>query len=191
MFLNIGILKRLMKQAYKQGLVVAQTEDRYYIAGSYWEMDVKREFMPKQILACLIELTGEIPEIGERFRATKEGNQQEMQLDMEVDASGFHEGIEVTKLMLYGKQDAVQRLLQTKQGDVYLLNNAFVVIADNSSVQEDRGEYRVTSPLFNATRGLLWANNVARFHAFWRSDENHERLIAEMSQIDLSEDLAE
>ena len=41
MFINIKILKQLMKTTYKSaGLILAQTEDRYYIAGRCWEMDV-------------------------------------------------------------------------------------------------------------------------------------------------------
>lgn len=46
MFINIKILKQLMKTTYKSaGLILAQTEDRYYIAGSRWEMDVKKKYI--------------------------------------------------------------------------------------------------------------------------------------------------
>lgn len=62
MFINTKILKSLMKTAYKgTGLVLSQTEDRYYIAGSFWEMDVKKKYMPKQIMAQTLILQ-------ERFR---------------------------------------------------------------------------------------------------------------------------
>lgn len=44
MFVNTKILKSLMKEAYKcGGLKLAQTEERIYIAGNYWEMDVEKK----------------------------------------------------------------------------------------------------------------------------------------------------
>ncbi len=191
MFLSNSILKRLMKQAYKGGLIVAQTPERVYIAGDYWEMDVRREFLPKQILAQIIELAGELPEVGRRFKATKEGNQQEQYLRMEVDTDGYMDGVEITKLVLIGTAGTAQRILQIPQGDVFIVNNAFAVIADNLNVEEEKGEYAVTKPLYHKTGGILWQNNVARFHAHWRSDDNHQRLLAEITQIDLTEDLPE
>ncbi len=192
MFLNNGILKRLMKQAYKAGgLIVARTEKRTYIAGNFWEMDVLQEFLPKQILAQIIELAGELPGEGERFRADKNGNQMEMVLKKEVDQNGFSEGIEVTNFILLGKQSTAQRVLQTPAGKAYIVNDAFIEIADNAAVAEDRGEYRVGDhPLYNRD-GILWRNNVASFHAFWRDDKPHERVLMELERVDLTEDPAE
>lgn len=49
MFLRPSILNRLMKQAYKSGLVIARNEkDWLYIAGKYWEIEIKEGFIPKK-----------------------------------------------------------------------------------------------------------------------------------------------
>ena len=49
MFLKPGTLNALMKKAYKSGLAVGRTEDDWlYIAGSYWEVSIKREFVAKK-----------------------------------------------------------------------------------------------------------------------------------------------
>lgn len=186
MFLNNTILKRLMKEAYKNAnMVVAQTEERYYIAGSYWEMDVRKAFMPKQILAQLIELAGEVPAPGKAFRATKEGNLEEDGLRQEVKTEGFTEPIDVTDIIVIGSLGTYQRVLQAWGGKTYIVNNVFVDIADNNAVDENLGEYSVTTPLFNAGKGILWQNNAARFRAGWRIDDRHESLLAELSGIDL------
>ena len=52
MFLNEKVLNNLMKQAYKSdGLVIAQNEDNWvYIAGRFWETEIKREYIPKHLL---------------------------------------------------------------------------------------------------------------------------------------------
>ena len=77
MFVKLSILKRLMKQAYKSGLALANSGERILIAGRYWEMDIRKEEMPKELLAAVIELAGELPEPGKRYSCTKDGNQQE------------------------------------------------------------------------------------------------------------------
>lgn len=62
MFLRPSTLNALMKKAYKSGLTVARTEDDWlYIAGSYWEISVKKEFVPKRTLGDIIALIGELP----------------------------------------------------------------------------------------------------------------------------------
>lgn len=87
MFLKKTVLKRLMKEAYKHGLRVAATEERYYLCGGYWEMDILKKHMPKEILAAVLELTGWIPETGESYCATKEGNQVDInRKEVSVDA---------------------------------------------------------------------------------------------------------
>lgn len=75
MFTKPQAVKKLMKEAYNgAGLRLAATEERYYIAGNYWKMDVKKGFIAKPVLAAMVELAGEIPAPGERFRADKTGN---------------------------------------------------------------------------------------------------------------------
>lgn len=167
MFLNNTILKKMMKEAYKTaGMTVAQTEERYYIAGFYWEMDVRKTFMPKQILAQLIELAGEV-------------------LRQEVKTEGFTEPIDVTDIIVIGSLGTYQRVLQERGGKTHVVNNVFVDIADNNAIDENSGEYSVTTPLFNERKGILWQNNAARFRAGWRIDDRHESLLSELSGIDL------
>lgn len=187
MFLNNTILKRLMKEAYRNAnMVVAQTEDRFYIGGAYWEMDVRKEFMPKQIMAQLIELAGEVPAPGKVFRATKEGNLEEDGLRQEVKTEGFTEPIDITDIIIIGSLGTYQRVLQDREGKTYIVNNMFINIADNNATEEQRGEYNVTLPMYKEKQGILWMNNVARFRAGWRVDDKHASILKEMPGIDLT-----
>ena len=72
MFVKMSILKRLMKEAYKSGLVLANNGETIMIAGNYWQMDIKRALMPKELLAAIIELAGELPGAGERSAIREE-----------------------------------------------------------------------------------------------------------------------
>ena len=176
-----------MKDEYKNArMVVAQTEERFYIGGGYWEMDVRKAFMPKQIMAQVIELAGEVPAQGEAFRATKDGNLPEDGLRNEVQTEGIEKTIDVTDIIIIGSLGTYQRVLQDREGKTYIVNNIFVDIADNNATEEERGEYNVTLPLYEETQGILWMNNVARFRAGWRFDEKHASLLQEMSRLELT-----
>lgn len=147
-----------MKEAYKHGLRVAATEERYYLCGGYWEMDILKEYMPKEILAAVLELTGWIPETGESYSASKEGNQVDInRKEVSVDAE---EEIAVTDLII-DRNGISQRILQdecTAAGPFYREND------------------------------ILYENNVMRWHVCARKDERKDSLLKELSKINLMEE---
>lgn len=154
MFLSTSVLNNLMKKAYKTGLVVARTQDAQgndwlYLAGSYWEVSVNKDFIPKKTLGDIITLIGELPRPGERFKATKEGNQ------------------------------------------IYPVNNVFVSIINNAMVEEDKGEYTVTEPLFNPFRGILWKNNVCKLRAHFRTDDKNIKVLKSLKGVDITPEVPE
>lgn len=66
MFLKPTILKKLMKEAHKSNrLTAAGLEDGLYLCGGYWELECQMPYIPKVILAQLVELFGKIPLPGE------------------------------------------------------------------------------------------------------------------------------
>lgn len=189
MFINIKILKQLMKTTYKStGLILAQTEDRYYIAGSCWEMEVKKKYMPKQIMAQIIDLTGKVPEIGTRKKYYRLNGKDEC-----CDSNGAliiepREYVEakVTNLLLIDACGISDRILQVVD-HLEIVNNAFILIADPASVDQEN-ECIISGPFFEGT-SILWETNQARFRAWKKEDEKHNRLLKELAMIDLTEDL--
>ena len=142
-----------MKKAYKTGLVVARTQDAQgndwlYLAGSYWEVSVNKDFIPKKTLGDIITLIG--------------------------------------------TQGTVQRLLQDEQtGQIYPVNNVFVSIINNAMVEEDKGEYTVTEPLFNPFRGILWKNNVCKLRAHFRTDDKNIKVLKSLKGVDITPEVPE
>lgn len=115
MFLQKKIFKRLMTEAYKHRLIVAMTEDDWlYMAGSYWEVNIKKEYIPKETMGDIIALIGELPEPGERFSATKEGNQMEFDGKRQIDVAPFkrNEPLVITDVLMLGIGGTLLRLLQ-------------------------------------------------------------------------------
>ena len=194
MFLKPSILTGLMKQAYKSGLAVARTEDDWlYIAGRYWEVSVKKDFIPKRTLGDIIALAGELPYPGKRYKATKEGNQMETEMPLKVRAEPFAEGdaLIVTDVILVGTSGITQRLLQDEAtGNIYVINNVFASIIDNSLIDKDHGEYAVGDPLFNPNHGILWQNNVCKLRAQFRLDEKNNKVLENLKGVDITPEVA-
>lgn len=195
MFLRSSTLNALMKKAYKSGLVVARTKDDWlYIAGSYWEISVKKEFIPKRTLGDIIALIGELPGPGERFIATKEEIQFEMELPLKVKDEPFHENntLTITDVILVGTSGTIQRLLQDEStGNIYAVNNVFVAIVDNSLIDEDHGEYPATEPVFNPAYGMLWKNNVCKLRVHFRSDDKNNKILDSLKGVDITPEVPE
>lgn len=188
MFLNEKVLNNLMKQAYKtDGLVVAQTEDGWvYLTGRFWEAEIKREYIPKQTLANIIALAGELPEPGERFRSDKQGNQYEMEMLMSIDVKPYTMGpLTITDTLQIGTDGTLQRYLQdTDTGMLYLLNQAFINLS-KGSIDEEHGEYVPSDPFYSKS-GVLWQNNICRMKATFRHDRKNKKTLDALKGVDLT-----
>lgn len=195
MFLRPSILNGLMKKAYKSGLTVARTADDWlYIAGAYWEISVKKEVIPKRTMGDIIALIGELPEPGERFKATKEGNQIEVELPIKVNEEPFRESdtLTITDVILVGTGGTVQRLLQDEStGNIYVVNNVFVEIVDNNMIDKDKGECSVTDILFHTAYGILWKNNVCKLRTHFRTDDKNNKVLQNLKGVDITREVPE
>lgn len=195
MFLRPTVLNSLMKKTYKSGLHLAMNAEGWlYIAGDYWSVNIKKQFIPKRTWGDIIALTGELPKPGSRFTATKMGNQIEMEMPLQIDDSEFskQETLVVTDALLIGTQGTVQRLLQDKDtGIIYAVNNVFVNMVDNGQIDEENGEYAVYDPLFHPLRGVLWKNNVCKLKANFRTDDKNIKVLRGLKGIDITPEVPE
>lgn len=186
MFLQERELKRLMKNAYKGGLVIANHKGRIYLSGWGWEMDIKREYLPKTILAQIIELTGELPDEDERFSATKDGNQMEVGA-MEVAISDIGTMAEITKVAIFPSCGAPMRVLTIKPfGKVVLLHENAVQMVNEKCIDNVRGEEVPAGPMYVENEGIIWWNNVMRFKVMYKPvDEPEQALVRNLEKIKL------
>lgn len=189
MFLQKKIFKRLMTEAYKHRLIVAMTGDEWlYMAGSYWEVNIKKEYIPKETMGDIIALIGELPEPGERFSATKEGNQMEFDGTRQIDVALFKrsEPLVITDVLMLGNGGTLLRLLQDAEtGQVFTVNNVFVDIVNDSECMKEKGEYLVDEPFYNVNAGILWKNNVCMLRAGFRNDTKNENVMNQMQGLNI------
>lgn len=196
MFLNETILNRLMKQAYKSGLAVARTEEDWiYISGNYWEVNIKKDFIPKKTMGNLISLIGELPGKGERIRASKDGNKIEVGMTMKVceEPQSGERRLTKTNVLLIGEKGVEQGILQDgSTGEIYIINNAFIKIVDNSPVDQDKGETLAEEPVLQPKRrAVLWKNNVCKLRAWLRTDGQNRKILEQLEGLDLTPEVPE
>lgn len=175
MFVRLRDFKSLIKEAYTgAGLYVARKGERLLFGGSYWAIATDRRALDKKALAAVIELTGEIPEDGGAFKATKEGNQYEINevhwnlIDATEKYEDEQEELTITSLVLqkypFGK---VMRILQGKDGRTDVLSERFITAIDPASMNEQY-EYEIEGPFINRRfpKQVYWASDATVLTAF-------------------------
>lgn len=194
MFITSQGFKKLINEAYKgAGLNVGNDGEGYYISGSYWVIWIEHGWIPKKELASIIELTGEMPELGEGFKATKEGNQYELPWH-EAYAAMTHameceEYMEVTPITLKYKSGQQARILQNpNNGTIALVSERFIDIIDNTVVEYSKGELQAEGPMISGKmQGAFWRNGTMALHVYPRTDDENKRLIGYLEAFDIIE----
>lgn len=188
MFLKPAILNKLMKEAYKTGLKVSRDHDDWiYLAGEYWRVDIKKNYISKRTMGDLITLVGELPEKGTGYTATKEGNQMELLPELETGQMDYPGELEITDVLLIGSGGTMQRLLQDPDtGKIYPVNEVFMKIVSNEEVKASEGEYTVYAPNYHPNLGILWQNNVCRLRAPFRRDIQNTPILAAIAGADIT-----
>ena len=167
MFISAAGFKKLVKEAYRNGsLRLGNNGYGILIAGSYWAMCVDEAELPKKAKAAIIELTGIIPEAGEMYHCTKEGNQMEMGgtipdvLYMSRNAIEAEEEMEDTKVILceYSKNRILQN---TKTGKIVKIQDECFRMIDKKLIKEN--ESFPVGPNRGENGGIYWHNNCMAF----------------------------
>lgn len=172
MFIKTAGFKRMIKDAYSGGgLKVINNGDTYTIAGSYWVIEIYCDRLPKKEKAAIIELTGELPERGEGFEATKAGNQYEITenklYQVMKDARETEKWLNKTLLFLLCGSGKVARVLQNPaNGKIILINQIITQSVSNDAVEAEIGETALEGPLLGPVGDVIWRNNWMAFRVF-------------------------
>lgn len=192
MFITSQGFKKLINEAYKGvGLNVGNDGEGYYISGGYWVIWIMHGWIPKKELASIIELTGEMPEPEEGFKATKAGNQYELPWH-EAYAAMTHameceEYMKVTPMTLKYKNGQQARILQNPANKtIVLIGERFIDIIDNTVVEYDKGEFQAEGPMISGKmQGVFWRNDTMALHVCPRTDDENKRLIGYLEAFDI------
>lgn len=193
MFLKTAGFKKIIKEAYKGvGLKIGNTGSGIYLSGGYWVIWVRKGHIPKEKLAAIIELIGELPEAGIAFSVTSDGQQYELQWNdlysaME-NATNCDCEMDITKIMIENKHGTVTRVLQRPGiGAICMINEKFISMIDNGAVDDRNGHTQAEGPLCGPYPGVFWMNNVMALHVLPIVDDDLYKLVKYLEGININE----
>lgn len=186
MFFKQTVLKRMFKAAYKgAGLTVghmaesAEASEGYYISSGWWVMWFSADEMPKEAKVAIIELSGDLPAVGEVFKAIKDmGNQYEIEQKEIFNLPAAFKKCEcrfrVTKLL--GQQgDKVIRFVQEDGATrhVTAVSEIFIDLIDPKAIDYEGGEYEPIGPVTTCPTApfMYWGNNTCYLMAGIRTPD--------------------
>ena len=193
MFVKSAGFKKLIKEAYNHnGLRIGNDGQGIYICGGYWAIWVRKGHIPKKELAAIIELTGEMPDEGAGFKSGKGGNQYEMPENVFFEVMKNAEACEryanVTTLSINTQMGAKQRVLQDPDTNrIYLINEKFIEMLDNTCISRSDGEIEAEGPLLGPLDGIFWKNNIMALHVM-RQESREKELIAYLEGTRITRD---
>ena len=187
MFLKPTILKKLMKEAHKSNhLTAAGLEDGLYLCGGYWELECQMPYIPKVILAQLVELFGKIPLPGECLKMN-DGESEDTRIQKKIDATPYEDEILVTDVIVMSSRTACRVMQDPYTGQIMLIQNRIVDLIDETAIEEDKGEGTPLPALYNKNLGIYWQNNGMKFRTLHCRNEKVEKIIKHLEQISLTE----
>ena len=166
MFLNKTMFKKWIKTAFRSnGLIVGRIYDGLVLQGGSWATWTQEGYVPNWLKAAIMEHTGELPEIGQVFRAKKdEVSQYEISENPCLNLPERYREAKVPFVVIpviYGSKWRNYRLFQCQQtGEVIPVYSEYYNIID---VRELEGEEWPIGPSAKDQKGnvLIWRNEVS------------------------------
>lgn len=167
MFLKIPVFKRLIKQAYKTvGITLGHTiePEGLYISGGWWMIWHQYETVPKEVKAAVIEICGDLPEMGKMVRVMKNGADQYELEDTMVDVMGESAlcsiSLKVTPV-IYMQGDTAVRIMQDEDCHVTAVQQVIIDMIDKLNISEESGETQIIGPVCDSDYiAVYWGNNI-------------------------------
>lgn len=193
MFITTQGFKKLIKQAYKTGdLHIANDGLGYTIAGGYWRIWIKHDWIPKKELAAIIELAGELPAEGQAFTVYEEGNQYEIEFPDERSAIEIalecETILEITPLVLRYATGQQARILQRADtGEITLINDQFTDMITNKAIDYEKGEGSVSGPFIHHREyGIFYRSDTMAMRIMPRTDDKNIELLKYLEHFDIT-----
>ena len=186
MFLTRSGLRRFMKTAYKGGgLRVRRDHAGLHISGAYWTVYFIWGEWPKETMGDLISLVGVLPDVGEQYLATKNGNQMEIWDDsidnaMEIADEGVRY-LEVSPMILDEATRYFRLMREPETKEIICINEAYYSTVNPELINADDDEMLPEGPIIGTgsllgktVRVVSWHNNRMAFAVIPERPQNEQ-----------------
>lgn len=175
MFFKINKLEKLLKNTWQNaGIIVGHVpyDDKsgaYVLIGTSWKLWIRDNRMPKELKAAVIKLCGDLPEIGEAFKAQKAmENQYELDIALENTPQSFHKcDTRLEKSHILWDWYHWKRVLQSEDQKIVLLSEFVFELIDLKAIDRDAGEWEPVGPIMDQKNPhyVYWGNGECIFKA--------------------------
>lgn len=94
----------------------------------------------------------------------------------------------MTTLSINTQMGAKQRVLQDPDTNrIYLINEKFIEMLDNTCISRSDGEIEAEGPLLGHLDGIFWKNNIMALHVM-RQESREKELIAYLEGTRIAKD---
>lgn len=175
MFFKMSKLEKLLKNTWKNaGIIVGHVpyDDKsgaYVLIGTSWKLWIRDSRMPKELKAAVIKLCGDLPELGEVFKAAYDmENQYELDFTLENIPESFHKcNTTLEKSHILWDWYHLKRVLQSEDQKIVLLSEFVFDLIDLKAIDRDSGEWEPDGPVIDQKNPhyVYWGNGECIFKA--------------------------
>lgn len=188
MFINEKILIRRMKRAYRgSGVFMAREDGWYYLKGGYWNAKIAVGFMPRSVLALMLEMSGAIPEEGDYWTSDKEKDQYELYLTG-LDIPKERHKMYKRRVALLSPGGKPLRVLQHESNQIMTFDEELVAAADPACLDKANDEGTMEGPFWDRANGCFWETKQAVWQILQEWYPEMETIGDHLSQIELETD---
>lgn len=184
MFLKEAAVKKLIKQAYKKSILfVANLHSDYVIYSGGWIIKADKKKLSNKIKGAIIELTGELPEQGERKQYGPESEympeaDSDEYWDRHIDTEKAVYDYTVTSI-LYERNDQMERIVQAARGAKYAIpESAAAAVKYTENLKGPYGKREDGGLLF-------WYDDDCIFVVSTAEGDKEKEILEKMAGIDL------
>lgn len=174
MFLNITALKKILTNSYKStGLTVGRLDHELVVCNTCMGFQIDINFVPNKLKGILAELIGDLPEEGEIYTYTKEGQQAEMELeryDFYERWKAAKDFAEKTPIMLRGHMNDFRLLQLNGSGRMIAVYREFVDLIG----MKDLGESENMPGRPSYREGVLYWKNDSMIYFAARTEPKED-----------------
>ncbi|MBP5185943.1 MAG: hypothetical protein J6040_02695 [Clostridiales bacterium] len=190
MFIRQQEFKKLLKVAVKKGdLNLYFSNTVILITSEFFQIELDRLFIPKDMLGVIIGFAGRIPKVGECITLGEFGEQTAMPVYQFPDPAENEDIEYLSETPFVISTSGEARILQNREsGRIYLIPEMISKMCDQDLVDVQSGETSMDGPAIDPEGWVYWWNERAKVRFWSIRRSKYETILGAMQHIDLMEE---
>lgn len=187
MFVKLQEFKKLLKYAAKKGdLNLYFALDVILVTSEFFQVELNRLYIPKDMLGVIIGIAGRIPNVGECITLGEFGEQTAMPVYEFPDPMDLEDMDFLRETPFVISTTGETRILQNQRnGRIHLIPEMISKMCDQNLVDAQSGELSMDGPAIDPEGWIYYWNERAKVRFWSVRKTKHDTVLGEMQHIDL------